>query len=237
MREPLAAVAGGDDAVAGAFEQQADGGLHRRVVVGRSEKKSRSAGRNGFCRLETAPSLVAMVRKSGRVRSEEIGRPEMTMIGICGRCWRTIRMVSNPSIPGMKMSRNSRSKSPVWHNAKPFRPSPAVTTLWPARSSNRRTVIWTAASSSTTSILAKVKVLRAPLESDQRQVASFAEILVLLQLLPRQERSGRSVKKRDNKTLISACCRADNTERRASSVIRRGSHAASRGDQLLRYSG
>ena len=35
------------------------------------------------------------------------------MIGISGRCWRTIRMVSNPSIPGMKMSRNSRSKSPV----------------------------------------------------------------------------------------------------------------------------
>ena len=72
--------------------------------------------------------------------SDEIGRPEMTMIGICGRCWRTIRMVSNPSIPGMKMSRNNRSKSPVWHNARPFRPSSAVTTLWPARSSNRRTV-------------------------------------------------------------------------------------------------
>ena len=43
---------------------------------------SRSAGRNGFCRLETAPSLVAMVRESGEVSaSDEIGRPEMTMIG------------------------------------------------------------------------------------------------------------------------------------------------------------
>src|SRR5262245_49396997 len=53
-----------------------------------------TAGRNGFCRLEIAPSLVAMVRKSGVVSaSEEIGRPEMTIIGICGRCWRTIRMV------------------------------------------------------------------------------------------------------------------------------------------------
>ena len=50
-----------------------------------------------------------------------------------------------------------RSKSPVWHSARPFRPSSAVTTLWPARSSNRRMVSWTAASSSTTSILAKVK--------------------------------------------------------------------------------
>ena len=31
----------------------------------------RSAGRNGFCRLEIAPSLVAMVRKSGPVSASE----------------------------------------------------------------------------------------------------------------------------------------------------------------------
>src|SRR4051812_3884640 len=50
---------------------------------------SRAAGLNGFCRLETAPSLVAMVRKSGAVSpsSENTGRPEITMIGISGRIW------------------------------------------------------------------------------------------------------------------------------------------------------
>src|SRR3954465_12813446 len=157
---------------------------------------SRSAGRNGFCRLEIAPSLVAMVRKSGAVSaSEEIGRPEMTMIGICGRCWRTIRMVLNPSIPGMKMSRNNRSKSPVRHNTRPFRPSSAVTTLWPARSSNRRTVTWTAASSSTTSILAKVKSSPGPAGIKSTASCEFCRILALSQLLPRPERSGWAVKK------------------------------------------
>ena len=70
-----------------------------------------------------------MVRKSGAESgSVETGRPEMTMIGISGCCWRTIRMVSNPSIPGMKISRNNRSKSPVSHRLNPLRPSPAVTT-------------------------------------------------------------------------------------------------------------
>ena len=157
---------------------------------------SRSAGLNGFCRLEIAPSFVAMVRKSGAASaSDEIGRPEITMIGICGRCWRTIRMVSNPSIPGMKMSRNSRSKSPVSHNARPFRPSPAVTTLWPARSSNRRTVAWTAASSSTTSILAKVTSSPGPAGIRSTASCEFCRILVLLQLLRRHERSGRASKR------------------------------------------
>ena len=33
QREPFAAVAGGDHAVACAFEQQADGGLNRRIVI------------------------------------------------------------------------------------------------------------------------------------------------------------------------------------------------------------
>ena len=115
-------------------------------------------GRNGFCRLETAPSLVAMVEEvGGRVRvrghrpagddNDRNLRPVLP----------TIRMVSIPSIPGMKISRKTRSKSPVRHNCTPFRPSSVVTTLCPARSRSRRTVIWTAASSSTTSILAKVK--------------------------------------------------------------------------------
>ena len=173
---------------------------------------SRSAGRNGFCRLEIAPSLVAMVRKSGAASaSEETGRPEMTMIGICGRCWRTIRMVSNPSIPGMKMSRNNRSKSPLWHNARPFRPSSAVTTLWPARSSNRRTVIWTAASSSTTSILAKVKSSPGPDGIKSTAGCEFCRIVVPLQRLMGRGRSV-GVFERLRKTTVSACYRADGAQ-------------------------
>ena len=38
---------------------------------------------NGFCRLEIAPSFIAMVRKSGP-ESGGIGLPEITMIGIRG---------------------------------------------------------------------------------------------------------------------------------------------------------
>lgn len=157
----------------------------------------RSAGRNGFCRLETAPSLVAMVRKSGvESASGEIGRPEMTMIGSCGCCRRAIRMVSNPSMPGMKISRNNRSNSPVWHKAKPFRPLSAVTTLWPARSSTRRTVIWTAASSSTTSIRAKVKCSPGPDVIRSMAACEFCRILMLPQPLHPRERSDRCVKGR-----------------------------------------
>ena len=100
------------------------------------------------------------------------------------------RMVSNPSIPGMKMSRNNRSKFPVWHNATPFRPSSAVTTLWPARSSNRRTVIWTAPSSSTTSILAKAKSSPGPAGIRSTAGCEFCRIVVVLQLPRRYERSG-----------------------------------------------
>jgi len=152
----------------------------------------RSAGRNGFCRLETAPSLVAMVRKSGAASASGLtGRPEMTMIGICGRCRRTIRMVSNPSIPGMNISRNSRSKSPVSHNARPFRPLSAVTTLWPARSRSRRTVTWTAASSSTTSILAKVKSSPRAVGIRSTAGCDLCRIALLPQLFPWQERGGR----------------------------------------------
>ena len=46
---------------------------------------SRAAGLNGFCRLEIAPSFIAMVRKSGP-ESDGIGLPEITMIGIRGFC-------------------------------------------------------------------------------------------------------------------------------------------------------
>src|SRR6266851_8001969 len=42
---------------------------------------SRASGLNGFCRLRTTPSFVAMVRKSGSVDgSEGTGRPEITTI-------------------------------------------------------------------------------------------------------------------------------------------------------------
>src|SRR5712675_3444301 len=48
---------------------------------------SRAAGLKGFCRLETAPSLLAMVRKSGpEPDSDVMGLPEITMIGISGCC-------------------------------------------------------------------------------------------------------------------------------------------------------
>ena len=51
-----------------------------------------------------------MARKSGPSTDPDgIGRPEITMMGIEGCCWRTCRMVSNPSMPGMKMSRKRRS--------------------------------------------------------------------------------------------------------------------------------
>src|SRR5450432_1427698 len=47
---------------------------------------SSAAGLNGFCRLESAPSLVAIVRKSGPCSGfQASGRPEMTMIGVSGR--------------------------------------------------------------------------------------------------------------------------------------------------------
>src|ERR1700694_5651123 len=46
---------------------------------------SRAAGLNGFCRLLTAPSLVAIVRKFGP-ESAVTGLPEITMIGISGCC-------------------------------------------------------------------------------------------------------------------------------------------------------
>jgi len=48
---------------------------------------SSSAGPNGFGRLEIAPSLVAIFRKSGVVhKSEVIERPEITRIGMRGCC-------------------------------------------------------------------------------------------------------------------------------------------------------
>ena len=47
----------------------------------------RAAGLNGFCRLRTAPSLPAMLRKSGpEPISHVVGLPEITMIGVSGRC-------------------------------------------------------------------------------------------------------------------------------------------------------
>jgi hypothetical protein len=108
-----------------------------------------SAGLNGFCRLRTAPSLVAMFRKSGPdLESDGMRRPDITMIGISGRRWRTHRIVSSPSMPGMKISRNSKSNASASKIARPLRPSPAVTTLCPARSKqqpdchlNRRFVV------------------------------------------------------------------------------------------------
>src|SRR5262249_43592966 len=51
------------------------------------------------------------------------------------------RIVSIPSIPGMKMSRNRRSKLPLSNASTAFCPSLATSTPWPARSSSRRTVI------------------------------------------------------------------------------------------------
>ena len=127
-----------------------------------------------------------MVRKSGVVSaSEEIGWPEMTMIGIWGRCWRTIRMVSNPSIPGMKMSRNNRSKSPVSAQCQPLSPvaggDHAMAGAFQQQADghlDRRIVIHD-------QYLAKVMVLRPPPESYQRQVAIFAETSFVLQRLHR----------------------------------------------------
>ena len=42
------------------------------------------AGLNGLGRLEIAPSLIAMARKSGSLPSAANGRPEITMIGMAG---------------------------------------------------------------------------------------------------------------------------------------------------------
>ena len=59
----------------------------RRLAASRQSATaaSKAAGLNGFCRLETAPSLVAMARKSGPEAGFHVsGRPEITMIGICG---------------------------------------------------------------------------------------------------------------------------------------------------------
>lgn len=45
-----------------------------------------SAGLNGFCKLDTAPSLVAMCKKSGwRSEANRNCCPEITITGICGR--------------------------------------------------------------------------------------------------------------------------------------------------------
>ena len=131
---------------------------------------SRAAGLNGFCRLEIAPSLVAMLRKSGAgPDSDRMGLPEITIMGTSGRCACISRMVSMPSIPGMKISRNSRSNSSASNSANPLRPSLAATTRWPARSSRSWMVIRTAPSSSTIRILAMPAVpkprARRPVES------------------------------------------------------------------------
>ena len=49
---------------------------------------SSSAGRNGFGRLEIAPSLIAIAKKSGwALASGTNGRPEITMIGMAGLSW------------------------------------------------------------------------------------------------------------------------------------------------------
>src|ERR1035437_6069525 len=60
---------------------------------------SRTADLNGFCRLHAAPSLVAMVRKSGGgVHLAENAWPDITIIGTSGRYSCTCFMVSRPSI-------------------------------------------------------------------------------------------------------------------------------------------
>ena len=202
---------------------------------------SSAAGLNGFCRLEIAPSLVAMVRKSGagvRIRSDRPAGDDDD---------RNLRPLLANQPHGFE-SVHSRHEDIEKQQIEisgldimpgPLRPSPAVTTLWPARSSNRRTVAWTAASSSTTRIFAKVK--SSPGSAGIRSTAGceFCRIALLPQLLPRQERAGRRVKKPDKKTLLSACCRADKyaSARAARVIVAQAAQRRSRKDQLLRYSG
>lgn len=132
---------------------------------------SRTFARKGFCRLVIAPSLVAMVRKFGPFGiSEGRGRPDIAIIGSDGLCWRTSRSASNPSMPGMKMSRNNRSNVSAWTRSRPRRPSLAATTAWPAPSRRNRSVACTAWSSSTRRIFARAAALP---ESRQRKVESL----------------------------------------------------------------
>ena len=130
----------------------------RRLAASRhpSTAASRAAGLNGFCRLETAPSLVAMVRKSGASPGSEDDRPP----GDHDDRDQRPQLMNHPH--GLKPvhSRHEDVEEQqieilASNNPSPFRPSPAVTTLWPARSSNSRMVACTALSSSTISIFAK----------------------------------------------------------------------------------
>ena len=98
-----------DGVFPGALEDDECFAVSRQAATTRSS----ASGLKGFCRLLTAPSLVAIVRKSGPgAESNGIAWPEITTIWTEGYCCRTNRMVSKPSMPGMKISRNRRSKSP-----------------------------------------------------------------------------------------------------------------------------
>jgi hypothetical protein len=122
----------------------------RRFAAARqsSTAVSRTAGMKGFCRLVTRRAWWPWPgNPDPDLESHVSGLPEITMIGVSGRCRCASRIVSSPYIPGMKISRNSRSNSSASNNARPLRPSPAA--LWPARSGNSRIVAWTALSSST----------------------------------------------------------------------------------------
>jgi len=85
---------------------------------------------NGFWDAFDRTQLCRHRKKNPDATNDQI-RPEMTMTGKGRlRLCETSRMVSNPSISGMKISMISKSKSSLLrHFSRPRRPSGAVTTL------------------------------------------------------------------------------------------------------------